>query len=112
MNEKLIQLLEGLPRTSDFVFPSKTGGHLFNNFDRGFRSAIKGATIKHLETIGAHVLRHTFISHLLITGKQNVFTVAKIAGHSSIKTTQIYLTLLGSDDEKQKAVEALPDFEK
>ncbi|MBF0244078.1 MAG: tyrosine-type recombinase/integrase [Planctomycetes bacterium] len=92
------------------MFPSEEGGHMYHNFRRGFEAAIKNAPIGNLGTLTPHVLRHTFISHLLIYGKQDIFTVAKLAGHSSIETTQIYLTLLGGDSQKQSAVDSLPAY--
>ncbi|HAD20987.1 MAG TPA: hypothetical protein DCF87_02600 [Opitutae bacterium] len=103
-------LHQNLPRTTNFVFPNKEGGHLSNNFKRDFGKVIAGSGLSNIKKVTPHVMRHTFISHLLIYGKQDIFTVSKLAGHSSINTTQIYLHLLGGEDTKRSAVDSLPEY--
>ena len=110
MNESLKEVLMSQPRMGSMVFSSENQTIRWNNFNRGFRNAMKGATISRLQELTPHVLRHTFISHLLVYGKQDIFTVSKLAGHSSIKTTQIYLHLLGGDRSKIEAVNSLPNY--
>lgn len=73
---------------------------------------MEGVKVTRSEEITPHILRHTFISHLLVYGKQDLLTVSKLAGHSSIKTTQIYLHLVGGDSLKIEAVNSLPDYGK
>jgi integrase len=111
INDNLRAVLESLPKNNSLVFPANSGAVRWNNFNRGFANAMKGAQIARLKELTPHVLRHTFISHLLIYGKQDLFTVSKLAGHSSVKTTQIYLHLLGGDSRKMDAVNSLPDYE-
>jgi site-specific recombinase XerD len=42
-----------------------------------------------LSEIGWHSFRHTFASHLIMSGV-DIVTVSKLLGHSSINTTMIY----------------------
>lgn len=54
-----------------------------------------------------HTLRHTFASHLVQNGV-DLYTVSKLLGHSSIKTTEIYAHL--SPNTYQKAIANLPNL--
>ena len=74
-------------------------------------ATLKRAPLNRVEEVTPHVMRHTFISHLLVYGKQDLLTVSRLAGHSSIETTQIYLHLIGGDEQKRNAVESLPSYE-
>lgn len=62
----------------------------YMNFHKDvFLSLVKKSKIKN---IGIHGLRHTFASHFMMNGG-DLFTLSKILGHKSIKTTEIYAHL-------------------
>jgi len=51
-----------------------------------------------------HMLRHTFASALASTGN-DVYTIKELLGHSSAKTTEIYIH--AGDDKKKLAIQSL-----
>lgn len=53
-----------------------------------------------------HVSRHTYAT-LLITKGVDVYTVSKLLGHKSVRTTQIYADVI--DKKKVEAVNLLDD---
>ncbi|MEK6535935.1 MAG: tyrosine-type recombinase/integrase, partial [Actinomycetota bacterium] len=91
MAPRLHELLKSLPRKDNpWVFStSNDGPHLGHILSRDFRKLLKFCGIK---CASLHTLRHTFASHLVMKGT-DVYTVQKLLGHSSIKTTEIYAHL-------------------
>ncbi len=69
-----------------------------SNLRKEFEGLIKKIGIKKCRI---HDLRHTFISHLVMSGV-DLFTVSKLAGHSSVKMTERYAHL--APKFKQEAV--------
>ncbi|MDD2745112.1 MAG: tyrosine-type recombinase/integrase [Candidatus Gracilibacteria bacterium] len=71
-----------------FLFPSK------NNFNLGIRN-LRNVFEKVKEKIdfplSPHRLRHTFATEL-VRNDLDIFNIASVLGHASVKTTQIYLT--------------------
>jgi site-specific recombinase XerD len=53
------------------------------------KSAIRAGITK---TVSCHTLRHSFATHLLETGV-NIKIIQQFLGHTSLKTTSIYLHL-------------------
>lgn len=95
MTPRLAELLQKHQRKEDsFVFVSRQGQPvdpdvLSHDFLKLVRSrGIKGASI--------HTLRHSFASHLIMSGS-DLYTVQKLLGHPSIKTTGIYAHLAPDD---------------
>jgi integrase len=103
MAPRLHELLKSLPRKENpWVFStSNDGPHLGHILSRDFRKLLKLCGIK---GASLHTLRHTFASHLVMNGT-DVYTVQKLLGHSSIKTTEIYAHL--APDFLKAAVEKL-----
>jgi integrase len=62
-----------------------------------------------LMNVTPHTLRHTFASHLVMSGV-DLPTVKELMGHKSIVTTMIYAHL--SDEHKARAIKTLPWGEK
>lgn len=71
------------------------------NFRKLFALAVRKAEIN---SFRFHDLRHTFASHLIMSGSDLV-TAKELLGHSRIETTMIYSHL--SPDHKKQAVEQL-----
>jgi integrase len=60
------------------------------------------------KNIGWHTARHTFAVLSLESGAE-IFTLSKLLGHKSVKTTQVYAK--ATDKMKRQAVDALPAIE-
>jgi integrase len=103
MAPRLYELLKSLPRSdSGWIFSTREGGpHSGHILSRDFRKLLKLCGIK---GASLHTLRHTFASHLAMKGT-DIYTVQKLLGHSSIKTTEIYAHL--APDFLKAAVEKL-----
>lgn len=90
MSKNIYDLLISIERQPNFVFSPNDGHFDLKYFEKVFRSKLKEAGIKN-KTF--HDLRHTFAT-MLITHGANLITVKELLGHSSIKTTEIYLEAL------------------
>ncbi|MFH2203385.1 MAG: site-specific integrase, partial [Elusimicrobiota bacterium] len=77
----------------------------FGAFSSAFTRILRNAGIKRGSL---HALRHTFASWLAIAGVDTA-RIAKLMGHSSIVTTQIYTHLMPSD--LKDVVEKLPSLD-
>ena len=92
-----LAIIEGQPRNSDYIFPNLIGerdGEMTRRFGRIF-TAFEKRTGRHIHL---HMLRHTALTQLL-RHSQNIAAVSRYAGHSDVKTTQIYAHIL--DDQLQ-----------
>lgn len=100
--QDLVRLLEKLPRTSTWVFPSRYGMRLGRNeMLRRLKEAAGRAGVNHATL---HKFRHSYATRLLENGC-DIVTVQHLLGHSDLKTTRKYLS---PDTElKRKAVSRL-----
>lgn len=101
LNRTVREMLESLPRVSEYVFPSpKTRGRIVDiktTFDRARRKA-------ELQDFRFHDLRHTAASRMADNGA-DAFTLASIFGWSDIWMALRYTHAM--DEAKRRAVEKL-----
>ena len=97
LNSEAIRLL-GERQKEGNVFPMKSRSVIANDLKLWAESAAIG---KHLTF---HVSRHTFATQAIAAGV-DIYTVSKLCGHSSVKTTQIYVHMM--DRTLQKGVDLL-----
>ena len=97
--------LQKLPKRGQYIMYDVYGERLsVDSITTYFRDKI----VKKCGLSGnVHKLRHTFASHLVQNGV-DLYTVSKLLGHSSIKTTEIYAHL--SPVTLASAVEKLPQI--
>lgn len=84
----------------EYFFCNEHGDRI-KSMRNAFRGAVKRANLK---GVTPHILRHTFGSHLAMGGVP-IRTIQDIMGHSSIKTTEIYLHL--SNQHKQDSIKKI-----
>lgn len=101
MHQKVLQILSNKNPKSGYIFVSEKTGKPYDNIDRSWAKLMKLAEI---ENFRFHDLRHNFCSMLVMKGVP-IYTVAQIAGHADVKTTQIYAHL--SPDVKKSAIDLL-----
>lgn len=81
-------------KAEDYIFVGETGNPILTrNVNRTIKNMAERAQCSKTN-ISAHVMRHTFAS-FLVSNDVNVYTVSKLLGHSSIRTTEaVYADLL------------------
>ena len=101
INQTVRRMLEGLPRTSEYVFPSpKTEGRLID-IKSSFDKAKKEAGIRDFRF---HDLRHTAATRMA-DGGADAFALAEIFGWSDVRMSLRYTH--ATDEAKRRAVENL-----
>lgn len=97
---ELWKILQRIPRRSQWVFPAiRSPERHFTAIHNPFKRVLKAARI---ENFRFHDLRHTAASRLLAAGV-DIRIVQEVLGHSSILTTQKYLTSFS--EHKRSALE-------
>ncbi|RKD92535.1 site-specific integrase [Mangrovibacterium diazotrophicum] len=104
LNKTALKLI-GETRSSDEIVFSLPGRKWAT---KTINSLVKNVGInKHITW---HCARHSLAVNLLTSDeKPDIKTVSSILGHSSTKTTEVYLHVV--DELKKKAVNSLPDYE-
>lgn len=89
----------GLDENEDsFVFVSSTGAPISKrSIQKSFKRCVKAARLS--EKYHIHCLRHTYATYLLKSSR-NIKLVKEQLGHSSIKTTEIYISLIKEDTKE------------
>jgi integrase len=105
MNETLRETLQVLPRRIDsaYVFPGK-GGKAMVDIKKRFHRTLREAGIAHFRF---HDLRHTFASHLVMSGVDLV-SVKEFLGHADLKMTLRYAHL--APHHKHEAISRLDTY--
>jgi integrase len=103
INSMLFNLLKGLQKRADnsYVFTNKLGNR-YRDVRTAFKTTLRNAGIKNFRF---HDLRHTFASHLVMSGV-DLLSVKELLGHKELEMTLRYAHL--SPDHKKAAVEVLP----
>lgn len=103
MNESLKKLFRQLYRRldTDYIFVNPDTGKRYYDLKKSFTTACRKAGIRDFHF---HDLRHTFASHLVMSGA-DLKTVQELLGHKSLSMTLRYAHL--SQAHKREAVKAL-----
>ncbi len=89
---------------SDYLFTNKQGKQLVKRtLQKSFKKCLRLAGLESHYSI--HCLRHTYGSFLYKSSSHNLRLVQEQLGHSSIRTTQVYASLMSED--VKKAVEKI-----
>ena len=90
----------GYDGRENYIFKFRDRSIIYEYLNRWAKAA---AVEKH---VTFHMSRHTCATLLLFYGT-DLYTVSKILGHTSIKTTQVYAKV--ADETKRRAVASIPD---
>lgn len=101
LNKNALKLIgeKGNPQDLVFTLPSHTGSL------KSIKNWVKRAGIE--KKITWHSSRHSFATNILLLG-YDIKTVSTLLGHTSLKHTQKYLTIV--DERRTQAVNALPEI--
>jgi len=100
IKDSLYDVLKRMDRKSQYIFV-KGDGNPYASIHRQFTAVLKRAGI---ENFRFHDLRHTFASHLVMSGAE-LMTVKELLGHKTLRMTLRYSHLSAS--HKRKAIDML-----
>lgn len=103
ISNDLLKIIKNLKGSGAVALTSKGKRFTFSGITAHFAKYVSKLKLKG----SLHTLRHTFASHLVQNGV-DLYTVSKLLGHSSIKTTEIYAHL--SPNTYHKAISKLPNI--
>jgi site-specific recombinase XerD len=99
-------------RPVEWLFPSRDPAVPLSgsSVQRVFKKALHQAGINKKASV--HTLRHSFATHLLESGT-DLYHIQRLLGHTTAKTTSIYLHITGKDIAKVKSpIDLLPGNQK
>lgn len=108
----LLRLYYKTYRPVQWLFPSKDSDQPLSgsSVQRVFKKALHQAGIKKKASV--HTLRHSFATHLLESGT-DLYHIQRLLGHTTAKTTSVYLHITGRDLAKVKSpIDLLPSDQK
>jgi integrase len=91
LNDASRELLKGLPKNSQFVFPGR-GGNQRTNISKQTRKIADAAGLSK-DFRPLHGLRHVYASMLASSGEVDLYTLQKLLTHKDPKMTQRYAHL-------------------
>lgn len=106
MSTVIEDMLQSLPRTSEYVFISDTTNANFFDVKLNWQRAKKAAG---LVDFRFHDLRHTAATRMADAGA-DAFTIMSILGHTTFQMSARYTH--ATDEAKRRAVERLADYRK
>jgi integrase/recombinase XerD len=115
LGEKTLDILRAYwkeCRPSQWLFASKISGQPIStsSVQRAFKSSLHKAGVKKKASI--HTLRHSFATHLLESGVDIIY-IQRLLGHTSAKTTAIYLHVTRGGVARIKSpIDLLEDMDK
>jgi integrase/recombinase XerD len=97
--EELKKYIEN-KKTDDYVFSGRMGKLSDRAVQKIVKMTAKRAGIE--KKVSAHVLRHSFATHLLESG-EDIRRIQELLGHANLSTTQIYTHLTREELKKVKS---------
>lgn len=105
---ELLRLYYKTYRPGQWLFPSKDPAQPLSgsSVQRVFNKALHRSGIRKKASV--HTLRHSFATHLLESGT-DLYHIQRLLGHTTAKTTSVYLHITGKDLAKVKSpIDLLP----